>query len=224
MNMNQGIKYTNPKLNDNSKKDPKRKYYFKDNNMPISKKIHLKYNEKLKEYKNKSKRALVILKSIISMDLIDRFKDKTTLIKLWDIINKIYGEISLDIIKRYFNRLIESNYNDFTYVIWIVFNGLNDLFDLFKSRKIEELSKDLNNNNNIDLDKLISELIFEESRMKSFIESNRIIKPQNTIPNCIFYNKKGYLEEKCFKKHPELYNKDYKKSKNSSKNTLILKK
>ena len=89
---------------------------------------------------------------------------------------------------------------------------------MFKSRKTEELLKDLNNNDNIDLDKLISKLIFEKSRMKGFIESNRIIKLLNTIPNCIYYNKKGYLESKCFKKYSELYNRDYKRFKNFNKN------
>ena len=54
--------------------------------------------------------------------------------------------------------------------------------------------------------------------MKSFIKSNRIIKPLNTIPNYTFCNEKGYLEEKYFKKHPELYNKNYKRFKNSKNN------
>ncbi|KAK6611374.1 reverse transcriptase domain protein [Botrytis cinerea] len=266
--MNHGIKYIGPILNgrsnyiewcskaklfleangvmpyiDDSDNGPDKQYYFKPNDTPISKELHLRYSEKLKEFKEKSKRALAILKSIISMELGERFKEKSNPKELWDTINKIYGETSLDLIGRYFNKLIESNYNDFSsmdeytnnilssyiylkdlkfelqkaYIIWIVFNGLNDSFDSFKSRKTEEISKDLINNN-IDLDKLISELIFEESRMKGSIESNKVIKPQNTIPNCIYCGKKGHLESKCFKKHPELYNRDYKRSKNSKNN------
>ena len=61
------------------------------------------------------------------------------------------------------------------YIIWIIFNNLNDSFDLFKSKKTKEISKDLINNN-IDLNKLISKLIFEESKIKGFIEFNKVIK------------------------------------------------
>ncbi|KAK6598999.1 hypothetical protein H4I96_08203 [Botrytis cinerea] len=224
--MNHGIKYIGPILNgrfnyiewcskaklfleansvmpyiDDSDNGFDKQYYFKSNDISIFKELHLRYNEKLKEFKEKSKRVLAILKSIISMELGERFKEKSNPKELWDIINKIYGETLLDLIGRYFNKLIESNYNDFSsmdeytnnillsyiylkdlkfelqkaYIIWIVFNGLNDSFDSFKFRKTEEISKDLINNN-IDLDKLISELIFEEFRMKGSIESNKVIK------------------------------------------------
>ncbi|KAK6601559.1 hypothetical protein H4I96_06900 [Botrytis cinerea] len=186
---------------DDSDNSPNKQYYFKSNDIFIFKKLHLKYNEKLKEFKEKSKKAFTILKFIILIKLDERFKKKSNPKELWNIINKIYGETLLDLIDRYFNKLIESNYNDFNnineytnnilssyiylkdlkfelqkaYIIWIVFNNLNNSFDSFKSRKTKEISKDLINNN-IDLNKLISELIFEKSRMKGFIEFNKVIK------------------------------------------------
>ena len=68
------------------------------NNIFIFKELHLRYNKKLKEFKEKSKRAFVILKSITSIELDKIFKEKSNSKKLWNIINKIYNGTLLDII------------------------------------------------------------------------------------------------------------------------------
>jgi hypothetical protein len=43
----------------------------------------------------------------------DRFKNKTTAYSLWEAIKTIYSETSLETIARYFNKIIEVNYNLF---------------------------------------------------------------------------------------------------------------
>ena len=59
----------------------------------------------MKKYEDKFKRVLIILKSIILIDLIERFKEKTNSKEFWNIINKIYNETLFDIINWYFNKL-----------------------------------------------------------------------------------------------------------------------
>ena len=60
----------------NSDNSSNKQYYFKPNNISIFKKLYLKYNKKLKEFKKKSKKAFTILKSIILIKLNKRFKEK----------------------------------------------------------------------------------------------------------------------------------------------------
>jgi hypothetical protein len=99
------------------------------------------------------------------------------------------------------------------FIAWFIFRGLNSSFDGFISRKYEELAKDLKN---INLDKLFSELISEEARMKNSIdlEANKV--STNKSPFCKHCNKKGHLETKYFKKYPELKNKNKNQDKDKS--------
>jgi hypothetical protein len=83
--------------------------YFKDENTPYSPELGVKYMEKELEYQRNSKKALGAIKSIISTDNVDRFKDQTSPRRLWKAILDTYGETSLELISRYLNK-ITANY------------------------------------------------------------------------------------------------------------------
>ena len=219
---------------DGTETSPIKSLYYKGEE-PYSPELAVKYIEKESEFKRNSYKALGAIKSIISLDNIDRFKDKTSAKDLWEAIEKTYGESSLELINRYLNKIISSNYNsstsidDYTSQIQsaalylkelgyaipdpllacLVFKGLPSSFDNFASRKYEELAKNIAN---INIPKLISELISEEARMTSNIggEANKASKSR---PICRHCNKTGHLESNCFIKHPELIN-DFNSNKN----------
>jgi hypothetical protein len=80
---------------------------------PYTPELGVKYIEKELEYQRNAKKALGAIKSIISMDNIDRFKDKTSPSDLWKAIISTYGESSLELISRYLNKIIDANYSSF---------------------------------------------------------------------------------------------------------------
>jgi len=94
----------------------------------------------------------------------------------------------------------------------LIFKGLPSSFDAIASRKYEELAKDIAN---IDISKLISELISEEARMSNNIdlEANKAIK--SNISFCKYCNKKGHIEARCFIKYPELKKANFKPKKDN---------
>ncbi len=111
---------------DNSIKAPNKSLYYKttyDTNsssgaivkdeIPRTPELGIRYIEKLDEYERNKKKAYGAIKSILSLDVIDRFKDKTDATKLWEAILQTYGETSFELIGRYFNKLLESDYNSF---------------------------------------------------------------------------------------------------------------
>jgi gag-polypeptide of LTR copia-type len=234
-----------------SEVSPNKALYYKSNtdntisDIPYSPELGIKYLEKELEFQRNSKKALGTIKSIISTDNIDWFKDKTSTKALWDIIISTYGESSLELISHYLNKIINSNYSSFTsideytsqiqssvlylkelgyelpkpIIVSLIFKGLPSSFNAITSRKYEELAKDITN---IDISKLISELISEEARMTSNtdLEANKASKP-----NISFYkycNKKGHIKPKYFIKYPELKktsnNKSNKKDNKNPKN------
>jgi hypothetical protein len=81
--------------------------------------------------------------------------------------------------------------------------GLLSSYDLYISRKYAETSDIIIKNENIDINKLIAELISEENRIQSFIkdEDKAYIlkrKPNKTeAKHCKTCSKKGYLELEC---------------------------
>ena len=98
----------------------------------------------------------------------------------------------------------------------LIFKGLPNSFDAIVSRKYKELIKDIAN---IDIFKLISELISEEARMFNNIDlkANKAIK--SNISFYKYYNKKGHIEARCFIKYPKLKKTNYKfKKDNKSPN------
>ena len=237
---------------DESEEEPDKSLYYnisKDPNnskdqliIAKSNKLAVKYHEKLFEYNRNNAKALGAIKSIISRDNIERFSDKESAYDLYNAITSNFGESSLDIIGRYYNKLIEANYNSFKsmdeytstiysfslylkelkctipnpLLIYIIFKGLPSSFESHISRKYEEIGKSLGS---INISKLISELIAEEARMSNSIDlsANKATKSynsNNTTPFCTNCNKKGHLESKCFIKYPELKKKG---SNNSNK-------
>ena len=209
---------------DNSEAKPDKTLYY-EGTTARSPELAVKYYEKESEYTRNSKRALGAIKSIISLDNIKRFKDKTSPSELWEAIISTFGETSLELIGRYLNKLIEADYSSFNsideytsqiqassiylkemnyevpkpFIVYYLFKGLPSSFESFISRKYEELAKDLSN---IDISRLIADLISEEGRLKSNIdlEASRASK----IPICKHCKKKGHIEDRCFRKYPEL--------------------
>ena len=216
-----------------SETSPNKALYYKastDNtisDISYSPELGVKYIEKELEFQRNSKKALGAIKSIISTENIDCFKDKTSTKVLWDTIISTYGESSLELISHYLNKIIDSNYSSFTsidkytsqiqssilylkelgyelpkpIIASLIFKGLPSSFNAIVSRKYEELAKNIAN---IDISKLISELISKEARMTSNtdLEANKASKPN--ISFCKYYNKKGHIEPKYFIKYPEL--------------------
>ena len=181
---------------------PNKDLYYKDEK-PYSNELAIKYIDKESEFQRNSLRALGAIKSIISIDNIKRFKNKTEAKELWDAIRSTYGESSLEVIGRYINNIIDSNYSSFASVdeytssiqssylylkelnqelpkpiiAWLLLKGLPSSFDSFSSRKYEDLAKDLTK---IDLDQLITDIISEEGRINSNIalEANKASKSE----------------------------------------------
>ena len=163
--------------------------YYKNSVTAYSRELVVKYSERQAEYNRNNSRALGTIKSAISIDSTERFKDKTTAKELFSAIKATLRESSLVLIGRYLNRILEARYSSFKsmdehtsqirsatiylselknaipkpFLAWIIFKGLSSQFDSFISRKYEELAKDLDN---IDISKLVADLISEEARLK----------------------------------------------------------
>ena len=79
----------------------------------LSLKLSARYSNRILEYNRNNKRALGALKSIISLDNNNRFKDKITAEDLYYAIINIFNQTSLELIGRYFNKIVNINYNSF---------------------------------------------------------------------------------------------------------------
>ncbi|TVY36399.1 hypothetical protein LCER1_G008867, partial [Lachnellula cervina] len=136
-------------------------------------------------------------------------------------IKATFGETSLETIARYFNKLIDASYESFKsadeyttiylkelgyellkpFIAILLFKGLSSSFDAFSSRKYEEVTKNIKN---IDITKLISDIISEEARLKSNTISSANKATSNRIPLCRHCGKRGHIEPKCWDKYPKL--------------------
>jgi hypothetical protein len=228
---------------DGSEEEPEKDLYYKTTSgtdkegnstkkeVPYSQDLAARYAEKYAEFYRNDRKALGVIKSTISLDNCERFKNKKNASDLYDAIKDTFGQSSLELVGRHLDKIIEANYNSFNtmdeytsqiqssaiylkelkfevprpFLAWILFKGLPTSFDSFASRKYEALTKDLKS---INIDSLISDLIAEESRMNSNsgLEANKAIKSKKTKKQayCKHCNKKGHLEERCFVKYPEL--------------------
>ena len=103
-----------------SETTPNKALYYKGNidntisDIPYSPELGVKYIEKELEFQRNAKKALGAIKSTISIDNIDWFKDKTSARDLWNAIISTYSESSLELISRYLNKIIDANYSSFT--------------------------------------------------------------------------------------------------------------
>jgi len=80
---------------------------------PLSAELAARYADRVSEFNRNNKRALGALKSIISIDNNDRFKDKADAEDLYKAIITTFGQSSLELIGRYFNKIVDNNYNSF---------------------------------------------------------------------------------------------------------------
>jgi hypothetical protein len=87
-------------------------------------------------------------------------------------------------------------------VTWNIFKGLILSFDAFSLRKYKELERDLKI---ININKLISDLIAEEARMKAYLNKDKAnsIKSRKIVKFYKFCKKSGHIKENCFRKFPE---------------------
>ena len=101
-------------------------------------------------------------------------------------------------------------------IAWLILKGLPSSFDSYASRKYEELTEDINE---INIIKLITDLISEEGRFNSNInlEANKA-SYNNNQSYCKHCNKKGHIEDKCYIKYPELKNNYSSSNINKNKN------
>jgi len=83
---------------DGSEKSPDRSLYYKTTKEAYSPELAVKYSEKLGEFTRNNKKALGAIKSIISLENTERFKDKTSASELYNIIKATFGERSLELI------------------------------------------------------------------------------------------------------------------------------
>ena len=97
---------------DGSELAPDKSLYYQDNKA-YSPELAVKYIDKLAEFQRNNTRALGVIKSIISVDNTERFKDKKTSKELFEAIKATFSESSLELISRYLDRIIEANYNSF---------------------------------------------------------------------------------------------------------------
>jgi len=98
---------------DGSEISPDRGLYYKTEKEPYSPELAVRYSEKLGEFTRNNKRALGAIKSTISLENSERFKDKINAKELYDAIKSTFGESSLELIGRYFDRISEANYKSF---------------------------------------------------------------------------------------------------------------
>ncbi|TVY50312.1 hypothetical protein LCER1_G007984 [Lachnellula cervina] len=87
------------------------------------------------------------------------------------------------------------------FIAILLFKGLSSSFDAFSSRKYKEVTKNIKD---IDITKLISDIISEEARLKSDTISSANKTTSNRIPLCRHCGKRGYIEPKCWDKYPKL--------------------
>jgi hypothetical protein len=224
---------------DGSELEPDKTLYYVGDK-PYSQELAVKYIEKLTDFQRNNIKALGAIKSIISVDNTERFKDKKTTKDLFNSIKTTFGESSLELIGRYLDRIIEANYNssksmdEYTsqiqasaiylkeldyqvpkpFLAWLLFKGLPSSFDSFSSRKYEELAKDIKN---IDISKLISDLISEESRMNASLDLSANKAKSNKGSYCTYCKHKGHVESRCYKQYPELNTSSKKPNKKSTK-------
>ena len=101
---------------DGSEKLPNQSLYYKTTKEAYSLELAVKYSEKLGEFTRNNKKALRAIKSIIFLENTERFKNKTSANKLYNIIKATFEESSLELIGRYFDRIIKAKYNSFNLI------------------------------------------------------------------------------------------------------------
>ncbi|KAH6715185.1 hypothetical protein BKA61DRAFT_722015 [Leptodontidium sp. MPI-SDFR-AT-0119] len=181
---------------------------------PYSQELAVKYYEKLDYFKTQSQKALGALKSIISLENQERFKDKNTAKKLWNAIQATFGQSILELSIDEYTSVIQSSAIYLKQldceipkpvIASLILKGLPSSFDAFSSRKYEKMSGDLKN---IDIDGLINDLISEEARIgaNADLNANKASKggKSNNRKYCNKCRVTGHITSTCWVLHPEL--------------------
>ena len=101
---------------DETEEEPNKELYYNigdKKDTPRIAELAVKYTKKLSKFRRNSTKALGAIKSIISRENIERFKDKETASELYNAIVDTFSPSSLDTISRYFNKLVSANYNTY---------------------------------------------------------------------------------------------------------------
>jgi hypothetical protein len=161
-----------------------RSLYYNNVNIARSPELAIKYIEREAEYKRNAKKALGAIKATLSDDNRDRFKDKNDASQLWQVCKNTFGESNIELIGRYFNKIINCSLDSFDsadkyishiqssalylselgyeipkpYIALILFKGLPSSYDNFCSRKYKNINQNIKD---ININKLISDIISE---------------------------------------------------------------
>ena len=82
---------------------PDRSLYYKNKDKAYSPELAVRYSDKIAEYTRNNKKTLGAIKSTITLENSERFKDKESASKFYNAIKATFGESSLELISRYFN-------------------------------------------------------------------------------------------------------------------------
>ena len=97
---------------DGSKTAPDKQLYYKSTTEPYSTELAVKYVERMSDFKDNQLKALGALKSIISIENVERFKGESNKAKtLWEIIKKTFRESTFELIGRYIDKINNATYN-----------------------------------------------------------------------------------------------------------------
>ena len=97
-----------------TKLSPNKDLYYttaKGEETPYSHETAIKYSERLAEFEDNQLKALGALKSIISIDNIERFKEHKTAHTLYKAITETYGSKSFEQIGYYLDKINYTKYN-----------------------------------------------------------------------------------------------------------------
>ncbi len=79
----------------------------------FSHELSIRYIVYISEFSRNNKRALGALKSIILINNNERFKEKSITKDLYKAIITTFSQKNLELIGRYFNKIVDTNYNSF---------------------------------------------------------------------------------------------------------------
>jgi len=96
---------------DGSEPKPDKSLYYEDNGTPRSPELAVKYFERSTDYDRNQKKAIGALKSIISIENRERFKDCISAAELWQQIIKLFGQSTFELIGIYIDKLINMSYS-----------------------------------------------------------------------------------------------------------------
>jgi hypothetical protein len=105
-----------------------RSLYYNDANIARSPELAVKYIKREAEYKRNAKKALGVIKTILSNNNRNCFKDKNNASQLWQACKDTFGESNMELIERYFNKIIDYSLDSFDsidkYTSYIQFSAL----------------------------------------------------------------------------------------------------